>query len=63
MTIEKGDLFFWKHGNYQQGFFIITGSKKLDNNASICSTYRLIETGEDDWHFDTFILDQATKIE
>ena len=62
MTIEKGDLFFWKDSHYPEGIFIITGSKKIDGNEVPCSTYRLIETGEDDWHFDSFITSQANRV-
>ena len=62
MTIEKGDLFFWKDTHYQEGIFIITGSKKIDGNEAPCSTYRLIENGDDDWHFDSFITNNAEKI-
>ena len=62
MTIENGDLFMWKVGHYQEGLFIITGSKKIEDNPLPCSTYRFIETGEDDWHFDSFIIHNAEKL-
>ena len=62
MTIENGDLFMWKAGHYNKGLIIITGSKKDDENENPCSTYRFIETGEDDWHFDSFITHNAEKI-
>ena len=62
MTIEKGDLFFWKDSHYQEGIFIITGSKKIEDNPHPCSTYRFIENGEDGWHFDSFITSQANRV-
>ena len=57
MKLQKGDLYRWK--GTDDDYFIILGRKKGETEGY---RYLTLDTSEENWHYQEFILSKAEKI-